>query len=120
VLGRSRAYLRSVRAVRAPTLMVHGSADRLVPLASARRVARLRPDWAFVVFDGVGHIPHVETPERFAAAVERWLAGSGRTAASAAQGSGGLKSEAGAHVVGGHAEPSGSPPVNRGAAPWTA
>ncbi len=29
-------------------------------------------------------------------------------------GSGGLKSEAGAQVVGGHAEPSGSPPVNKG------
>jgi pimeloyl-ACP methyl ester carboxylesterase len=105
VLGRSRAYLRSVRAVRAPTLMVHGSADRLVPLASARRVARLRPDWAFVVFDGVGHIPHVETSERFAATVERWLAGSGRAAASAA---GGLK------------ERSGNPPGTSKAAPWTA
>jgi 5-dehydro-2-deoxygluconokinase len=30
------------------------------------------------------------------------------------RGSGGLKSEAGAQVVGGHAEPSGSPPVNKG------
>jgi pimeloyl-ACP methyl ester carboxylesterase len=77
--------------VRAPTLMVHGSADRLVPLASARRVARLRPDWAFVVFDDVGHIPHVEVPERFAATVGRWLAGSGRAAAAASdRGSGGL------------------------------
>jgi hypothetical protein len=30
-------------------------------------------------------------------------------------GSGGLKSEAGAQATGGHAKPSGSPPVNRAA-----
>ena len=94
VLGRSRAFLRSVHAVRAPTLMVHGSADRLVPLASARRVARLRPDWAFVVFREVGHIPHVEVPEQFATTVERWLAGSGRAAARAASQQPGASREA--------------------------
>ena len=84
MLSRSRAYLRAVAAVRAPTLMLHGSADRLVPLASARRVARLRPDWGFVVFRDVGHVPQIEDPGRFAATVLRWLEGSGRAAARAA------------------------------------
>jgi pimeloyl-ACP methyl ester carboxylesterase len=85
LLGRSRTYLKAVAAVRAPTLMVHGSADRLVPLASARRVARLRPDWGFVVFRDVGHVPQIEVPERFAATVLRWLDGSGHAAALAAR-----------------------------------
>jgi pimeloyl-ACP methyl ester carboxylesterase len=122
VLGRSRAYLRSVHAVRAPTLMVHGSADRLVPLASARRVARLRPDWAFVVFREVGHIPQVEVPDRLAATVTRWLAGSGRAAARAASRE--FKEPSGSPPVnggsGGLKERSGSPPVNGGSSPWTA
>jgi pimeloyl-ACP methyl ester carboxylesterase len=88
LLGRSRTSLRAVASVRAPTLMVHGGADRLVPLASARRVARLRPDWGFVVFRDVGHVPQIEAPERFAATVVRWLDGSGRAAAAAASAAG--------------------------------
>ena len=69
---RSLELLRSVPQV--PTLLLHGRHDRLVPLGSARQAARLRPDWSFRVLDGVGHLPHLEAPDRVATIVGAWLA----------------------------------------------
>jgi pimeloyl-ACP methyl ester carboxylesterase len=63
----------TLRSIRAPTLIVHGTRDRLVPLATAEHVARVRPDWSLAVLDGVGHIPQLEVPERWLEAVHRWL-----------------------------------------------
>jgi len=65
---------RAARAVPAPALVVHGAADRLVPLAAAHRLHRLRPDFHLTVIDDVGHIPQLEAPERWLEAVESWLA----------------------------------------------
>jgi len=84
VLARPGAYLRVIGSVTVPTLLVHGSGDRLVPLGSGRNVARLRPDWAFEVLDGVGHVPQIEDPGRFAEVVSVWLDGPGGRAATAA------------------------------------
>ncbi len=84
VLARPGAYLRVIGSVTAPTLLLHGSGDRLVPLGSSRNVARLRPDWTFEVLDGIGHVPQIEDPDRFAATVTAWLDGPGRPAAAAA------------------------------------
>src|ERR1700736_303522 len=61
-----------VKRVRAPTLIVHGSLDRLIPVAAARELARRRPDWTLEVLDGVGHVPMMETPERFMSALDAW------------------------------------------------
>ncbi|HSP09565.1 MAG TPA: alpha/beta hydrolase [Candidatus Dormibacteraeota bacterium] len=63
-----------VAQVRAPTLLVHGSLDRLIPLASARELARRRPDWKLEVLDGVGHVPMMETPALFMDTVDAWAA----------------------------------------------
>ncbi|MFA5891322.1 MAG: alpha/beta hydrolase [Actinomycetota bacterium] len=73
LLARRREFLRTVRAVVAPTLMLMGRQDRLVPLAAAEAVARVRADWDFVVFDDVGHVPQLEAPRHTLAAIERWL-----------------------------------------------
>jgi pimeloyl-ACP methyl ester carboxylesterase len=85
VLARPGAYLRVIGSVTAPTLLVHGSGDRLVPIGSGRNLARLRPDWTFEVFEGIGHVPQIEDPERFAATVTAWLEGPGRPAAAAGE-----------------------------------
>jgi pimeloyl-ACP methyl ester carboxylesterase len=85
VLARPGAYLRVIGSVTAPTLLVHGSGDRLVPIGSGRNLARLRPDWTFEVFEDIGHVPQLEDPERFAATVTAWLEGPGRPAAAAAE-----------------------------------
>jgi pimeloyl-ACP methyl ester carboxylesterase len=63
-----------VAAVKAPTLVVHGSRDRLIPLEAARELARRRPDWQLEVLDGVGHVPMLETPVLFLDALRSWSA----------------------------------------------
>jgi pimeloyl-ACP methyl ester carboxylesterase len=63
-----------VAAVKAPTLVVHGSRDRLIPLGAARELARRRPDWQLEVLDGVGHVPMLETPVLFLDALRSWSA----------------------------------------------
>ena len=90
-LGRqnSRAFTQAVRSlglrmadprfwarmkkVEAPTLVVHGELDRLIPLAAARELIRRRPDWTLEILEGVGHVPMMETPDRFMQIVNQWL-----------------------------------------------
>jgi pimeloyl-ACP methyl ester carboxylesterase len=60
---------RTAARVPVPTLVLWGSADRLVSPRLAERTARTLPDGRLVVLDGVGHIAQIETPDRVAAAV---------------------------------------------------
>jgi pimeloyl-ACP methyl ester carboxylesterase len=70
-----RAHVqRWIRQVTAPTLIIHGRQDRLVHVTAARDAADLRPDWEYVELDGSGHIPQMETPAEFLAALQDWLA----------------------------------------------
>jgi pimeloyl-ACP methyl ester carboxylesterase len=62
-----------VKNVKAPTLVVHGDLDRLIPLAAARDLLRRRPDWTLEVIEGVGHVPMMETPDVFVRVVSQWL-----------------------------------------------
>jgi len=61
-----------VAAVRVPTLVIHGSRDRLIPLPAVEDLARRRPDWELRVLDGVGHVPMMETPDRFMGVLDAW------------------------------------------------
>ena len=61
-------------AITAPTLVVHGRRDRLVPVEFARAVAEQRPDWRYVELADCGHAPQLETPERFVEVVSGWVA----------------------------------------------
>ena len=45
------------QSIRAPTLVIHGRRDLLVPLESSEEWARLIPNAHLVVLDGAGHIP---------------------------------------------------------------
>lgn len=62
-----------IRKIKAPGLLIHGARDRLVPLAVGEDVARVRPDWRFTVLDGVGHVPQLQVPDRWVAALTSWL-----------------------------------------------
>ena len=66
-------YRALVEAVQAPALVIHGSRDALVPVASAREAAVLHANWKLVVFDDLGHIPQMEAPARWLGAVDDWL-----------------------------------------------
>jgi pimeloyl-ACP methyl ester carboxylesterase len=52
--------------IRAPTLLVWGERDTLVPLALAAEWHRAVPRSRLVVMPGVGHVPMVERPREFA------------------------------------------------------
>lgn len=83
-LARRRRFDGMVASISAPTLIVHGVNDRLVPLTAVERLARARPDWTLQVYPDIGHVPQFEAPERFAADVLGWLDGAGKAAALAA------------------------------------
>lgn len=76
-LRQRRKWESMAASVAAPTLVIHGTLDRLVPLAASQRLAQLRPDWTLDVYPGVGHVPMLETPGRFIDSVTRWLERSG-------------------------------------------
>jgi pimeloyl-ACP methyl ester carboxylesterase len=63
-----------VKKVKAPTLVVHGSMDRVIPLAAARGLVRRRPDWTLRIIEGAGHVPMMETPKEFLGVLYEWLA----------------------------------------------
>jgi pimeloyl-ACP methyl ester carboxylesterase len=78
---RSVLRLHGYRFVRAlqepivtPTLQLHGSRDRAVLPRTAQGSSRYviaRYEWRLV--DGIGHFPHVETPEAVTGAILEWI-----------------------------------------------
>lgn len=72
-LASSRRFRKILHQVSQPTLLIHGSADRVVPPASARWAAAERPDWTFEMIEGMGHTPQIENPDLFIRLVEEWL-----------------------------------------------
>ena len=85
LLARRRHVEKMIAAIRAPTLVVQGTEDRLVPLAASRATVARRPGWSLAVFDGVGHVPQLEAPGRFVETVGRWLDAPGATDVAAAR-----------------------------------
>lgn len=71
VLRRSRFATVLHRATQ-PTLLVHGTEDRLIQVDTARWMARQRPDWTHAIFEGIGHVPMLEAPERLLAVFATW------------------------------------------------
>jgi len=70
---RPRAFYRMAAKITAPCVVIQGTGDRLVPLAASRELVRRRPDWSLEVIENTGHVPQLEDPERFLAALGRWL-----------------------------------------------
>ena len=61
-----------IRALRVPTLVVHG-ADDVLPLAQAERTAGLIPHARLAPLTRAGHMPFWEAPDRFFPLVEHFL-----------------------------------------------
>lgn len=72
-----------IAAVTAPTLIIHGRQDRLVPLSLVQALARERSDWALEIFDDCGHVPMLEHPDRFVATIAGWLSSASAVLADA-------------------------------------
>jgi pimeloyl-ACP methyl ester carboxylesterase len=71
---RVRATDRLYLATQLPLLILWGARDRIIPVAHGRDAHDLVPDSRFEVFEGAGHFPHLDEPERFVATLEEWLA----------------------------------------------
>jgi len=52
--------------IAAPTLVVHGTEDKMIPVANGELIASLLPDARLEILDGVGHMFWWEQPERSA------------------------------------------------------
>jgi len=61
--------------LRVPIFLAHGRADYVVPYEMWAGIPEKLPDARFELFERSGHQPFFEEPERFASAVEEWMAG---------------------------------------------
>ena len=52
-----------------PVALIWGTADTITPIAQARSLLRWMPEAKLVELPGVGHIPHIEDPSKFATAL---------------------------------------------------
>lgn len=66
-----------IRTIAAPTLILWGDADRLIPVAHGERFAREIVGSRLIRYPGVGHVPHEEIPGRTVGDVLRFLGGAG-------------------------------------------
>lgn len=73
-LAPQRRFRHMMHQISQPTLLMHGTDDRVVPPVSARWAAKQRPDWRFEMIEGMGHTPQIEDPELFVSLVEGWFA----------------------------------------------
>ena len=79
VLGTGLNWLRDVDLrdsalqVKAPTLLIHGGADPLMPLGAAEALAALIPGAKLAVFDDCAHAPFMSRPDDFLATVRDFL-----------------------------------------------
>jgi pimeloyl-ACP methyl ester carboxylesterase len=62
--------------ISAPTLLLWGTADRVIPHALIDDLVAAHPDWAFEPVDGIGHFLPWEAPETYVGVVGPWAAGS--------------------------------------------
>jgi pimeloyl-ACP methyl ester carboxylesterase len=81
---RSGAYRRAIGSITCPVLLLHGTRDRLVPIAVARAAARANPAWTMIEMPDVGHVPQLEAPDDTASAIIGWLGTAGQPAAQEA------------------------------------
>lgn len=63
-----------LRTIAAPTLLLWGERDSIIPATRAAGFLRTIPDARLVRFAGVGHLPHEEAPRPSLAALRRFLA----------------------------------------------
>jgi len=63
----------TARALTAVTLIIHGTEDRLTPVAEAELLAQLVPRSRLELIPGAGHLPHLDEPDRFERAVVSFL-----------------------------------------------
>jgi pimeloyl-ACP methyl ester carboxylesterase len=59
--------------IRVPTLVMHGEADALIPVAAGRALAGAIPGARLITYPGVGHVPMEQIPDRSARDLRSFL-----------------------------------------------
>jgi pimeloyl-ACP methyl ester carboxylesterase len=57
-----------------PVLIVWGARDPIIPVAHAESAHEAMPGSRLEIFEGAGHLPQVEAPERFVTVLKRFMA----------------------------------------------
>ncbi|MGY1661973.1 alpha/beta fold hydrolase [Geodermatophilus sp. SYSU D00705] len=68
-----RGLRRRLPLIDAPTLVVHGTSDGLLPVSYADEFVRLVPNAELALIDGAGHYPMVEQEDEFVSVVTKFL-----------------------------------------------
>jgi len=68
-----RGLARRARYIQAPTLIVHGESDKLIPVAYAEVLAKLIPNARLQRIRNAGHLPMVEQEAQFIDVVQTFL-----------------------------------------------
>lgn len=59
--------------VTVPKLLIWGSDDQTIPISEAQSITHLMPEMQFETIQGAGHVPSLETPEKFNHILLQWL-----------------------------------------------
>lgn len=62
-----------ITAITAPTLILWGDEDGLIPVEAGEWLDQTMPNSALEVYSGIGHLPHEEAPEATLGHVKAWL-----------------------------------------------
>jgi len=71
---RRKRFRAMVAAIMTPTLLMHGTRDRLVPYRAGVMLHRVRPDWSWRPLGRLGHMAQMESGPLVLATVRDWLA----------------------------------------------
>jgi pimeloyl-ACP methyl ester carboxylesterase len=74
--GQKQVLMNDLPRLSVPTLVLWGDRDLVVPVSQARAAARLLPCGSLKVIANTGHLPHVEHPEKFVAALSGFFTAS--------------------------------------------
>ena len=73
-----RSFTENHNSIKAPTLVVWGQQDRLLPVSGAKVAEKGIPNSTVHIFDPCGHMPHLERPEEFNTLVENFISEPGK------------------------------------------
>lgn len=67
------ATREKLAAIAVPTLVMHGTEDRLIPVSAAGLFGEAIPGAKVIIYDRVGHVPMEQIADRSAADLQAWL-----------------------------------------------
>jgi pimeloyl-ACP methyl ester carboxylesterase len=73
IVGSMTDVSKDIKSIQQPSLILHGSNDRIVPLEKAQALAKILPNADLMVFKGCGHVPTLTQPMRVAKAIRDFL-----------------------------------------------